>query len=149
MNNQIFTAINRLIKINRGHKYLIESQASEIGIHRTQHRILMYIARKGELPSQKTLAEHFEITPAAISGALQKLESDGYIERSLGTDSRFNQINITEKGREIVDKTRILFSRADDSLFLGFSEAEIEEFSAYLERIIVNLKGEDNDEKMV
>ncbi len=142
MNQQVFTAINHLIKINRAHKRIIDSQICEIGIHRTQHRILMYLGRNGNLPSQKKLAEYFEVSPAAITGSLQKLETDEYIERRLGADNRFNEITITEKGREIVETTRARFSEVDDSLFAGFSGDEIAEFSAYLERILENMKGE-------
>ncbi len=142
MENKVFMAINKLIKINREHKQLIDESVSEIGIHRTQHRILMYLTRQGSLPSQKKLAEYFEVSPAAITGALQKLESDGYIERKLGNDNRFNEISVTEKGIEVVERTRTLFAAVDDSLFAGFSDEEIETFSGYLERIIINLKGE-------
>ncbi len=149
MDQNTFIAINKLMKINHAHKHLIDSQVAEIGLHRTQHRILMHLARKGNLSSQKELAAHLEITPAAISGALQKLESDGYILRSLGTDNRFNEITITDKGREIVEKTRMLFSHVDDRLFEGFSEEELSAFTGYLERIIANLRGNEQNEKMV
>lgn len=149
MDNTVFIAINKLIKINRGHKYLIDSQVAEIGIHRTQHRMLMYLAREGKLPSQKTLAEYFEITPAAISGALQKLQEDGYVVKSLGSDNRFNEITITEKGKEVVERTKKAFAAVDDALFAGFSEEELGEFTAYLERIVCNLKGETQNETLV
>ncbi len=142
MENIIFTAVNQLVKANREHKRLIDSKVTEIGIHRTQHRILMHLAKEGGLPSQKKLAEKFEISPAAITGALQKLETDGLIERKLGADNRFNEVTITEKGKEIVTQTRALFSAVDDSLFRGFTPEEIKDFSDYLERIIINLKGE-------
>ncbi len=137
----IFNTINKLIKINKEHKRLIECRVSEIGIHRTQHRILMYLAQNGEIPSQKKIAEHFELTPAAITGALQKLEADGYIERKLGTDNRFNEIKITEKGLEAVEKTKAMFSAVDSLLFKDFTKSEIDDFSAYLEKILDNLKG--------
>ncbi len=142
MDNNIFTAVNKLMKINREHKRLIDSEVAEIGIHRTQHRILMYIARNGNLPSQKKLSEYFEVTPSAITGSLQKLESDGYIERKLGEDNRFNEITITDKGRDVVERTREKFATVDDCLFRGFSDGEIIEFSEYLERILQNMKGE-------
>ncbi len=142
MESNINIAVNKLMKVSRLHKRLIDSRVTEIGIHRTGHRILMHLARAGGLPSQKTLAEHFEITPAAITGALQKLENDGCIQRNIGTDNRFNEITITEKGREIVENTKKLFSMVDESLFEGFTDGEISEFSSYLERIITNLKGE-------
>ncbi len=143
MDNKIYTAINKLLKINRAHKCLIDSSVSEIGIHRTGHRILMHLARKGNLPSQKELAKHLDITPAAVTGALQKLENDGYIIRNAGSDNRFNEINITDKGRDVVEKTKAMFADVDNSLFAGFTGEEIEDFTAYLERIIANLKGEE------
>ncbi len=141
MDNNIFSAVNKLMKINCAHKHLIDSEVTDIGIHRTQHRILMYLARKGSLPSQKQLAERFEITPAAISGALRRLENDGYIARKLGTDTRFNEVLITDKGREVVERTRAHFSAIDDSLFHGFSDEDLSAFSGYLDRIIENMKG--------
>ncbi len=149
MDNKVFNAINRLMKINRGHKHLIDSQVAKIGIHRTQHRILMHLARAGNLPSQKQLAFAFDITPAAITGALKKLEKDGYIERKNGADNRFNEVTITEKGREVVGKTRELFAEVDNSLFDSFSDTELTVFSEYLDRIIENLKGKEENEKMV
>jgi len=89
------------------------------------------------------LAVCFGITPAAITGALQKLEADGYIERKLGEDNRFNEITITEKGRDVVEKTKSMFAAVDEQLFQGFSKEEIVALSGYLERIIVNMKGEE------
>ena len=143
MENIHFNAINKLIKINCAHKHAVESQVAEIGIHRTQHRILMYLSNQGRLPSQKKLAESFGITPAAITGAVQRLETDGYIERSLGEDNRFNEVVITEKGREVVKKTKAIFGAIDQALFEGFSESEILAFTSYLDRILANQKGEE------
>ncbi len=149
METKVYTAVNKLIKINREHKRLIDSQVAELGIHRTRHRMLMYLARNGNLPSQKKLSEYFEVTPSAITGALQKLECDGYIERRRGEDNRFQAVTITKKGRDVVERTRALFSAVDESLFAGFSEEELQAFVGYLERILENLKGEEAHEKMV
>ena len=33
-----------------------------------------------------------------MSVALKKIEQDGYIERTLGSDARYNELKITEKG---------------------------------------------------
>ena len=142
MDNIYFNAINQLIKVNCAHKCSIEAKVAEIGIHRTQHRILMYLSREGKLPSQKRLAEYFGITPAAVTGALQKMEADGYILRTLGEDNRFNEIIITEKGKEVVEQTKVIFSQVDQSLFEGFSRQEVAEFTAYLCRMIENTKGD-------
>ena len=100
----------------------------------------MHLARHNQLPSQKELAEHLNVTPAAITGALKKIEADGYVERTLGHDNRYNELRITDKGRELVKKTRVLFCEVDSSLFDGFSEEELNSYVKSLEKIQANIK---------
>ena len=143
-----------LMHTGRLHKSLIASRVKDIGIHRTQHRILMHLARHEKLPSQKELAEHLEVTPAAVTLAIKQIEQDGYIKRTLGKDTRFYEIEITERGRELVTLTRELFSEADSLMFEGFSEEELGALAGYLERIQANIKSqisgkENSNEKMV
>ena len=105
-----------------------------------------------------------DITPAAVTGALKKIERDGYIERTLGQDNRYNELQITEKGRELVKLTRRLFSEADMSMFDGFSEEDLKNYIACLEKLQENMRrqigdfprctkekkeGKNKDEKMV
>ena len=94
--SKIFKATGMLLHTGRLHKTLIDARVREIGIHRTQHRILMHLARCEKLPSQKELAEHLDVTPAAVTLAIKQIEKDGYIKRTLGKDSRFYEIEITE-----------------------------------------------------
>ena len=143
---QLTRAVDMMIRTDHMHRAMIDGRAKEIGIHRTQHRILMHLARHGYLPSQKELAEHLDITPAAVTGALKKIEQDGYIERTLGKDNRYNEIRITEKGRAVVKQTRRLFSEADFSMFDGFSEEELATYIACLEKLQENIKRHSGDE---
>ena len=138
--NKLERAVDMMIRTDHMHRTLIESRVRDIGIHRTQHRILMRLARCGRLPSQRELAESLDITPAAVTGALKKIESDGYIERSLGRDNRFNEITITEKGRELVKLSREIFSSTDKSLFDGFTEEELDIYISCLLKLQDNIK---------
>ncbi len=139
-NEQRMRAVEMMLRTDHMHRALIESRAHEIGVHRTQHRILMHLARNESLPSQKELADHLDITPAAVTGALKKIERDGYIERTLGQDSRYNELRITDKGRELVKLTRKLFSEADMAMFEGFTEQEISAYIQSLEKIQNNIR---------
>ena len=138
--NKLFLAVNMMVRTHRMHKQLLDSNVSKIGIHSTQHRILMHIAKNKRLDSQKSLAEHIGVTPAAITGSLKKLEKDGYIKRVQGSDNRYNEVEITESGKIIVEKTRKLFSEIDKELFSGFSESELENYIYYIEKIQENIK---------
>ena len=139
-NTKLYQAIDMMIRTDHMHRMLIDSRVREIGIHRTQHRILMHLARHDKLPSQKELAEHLDVTPAAVTGALKKIESDGYIEKKLGQDNRYYEIQITEKGRELVKLTRKLFSEVDSSMFEGFSEDELNAYISCLKKLQGNMK---------
>ena len=132
-------AIEMMIATDRKHRHLIDSSVRDIGIQETRHRILMHLARHKMLPSQKELAEHLKVTPAAVTLALKKLEIDGYIERSLGQDNRFNEIMITEKGRALVSRTRDAFSETDRAVFEGFCEEELDCYIRLLEKMQDNM----------
>ena len=133
-----------MIKTDKMHRCMIDSHVKDIGIHRTQHRILMNLAREGRLPSQKELADRLDITPAAVTGALKKIEQDGYVERTLGHDTRYNELKITEKGRAMVNKTRELFAAADTAIFDGFSDDELDIYISCLEKLQANIKKQTN-----
>ena len=95
------------------------------------------------------MAKHFDISPAAVTTALKKLESDGYIERgkcSLSSDSRVNEISITERGREAVKESKKYFHSVDEKTLEGFSDEELDSFIGYLERIQDNLKNSEETE---
>lgn len=140
MDSKISRAIDIMIKTERMHKHLIDTYAQTIGIHRTQHRILMYIDKNKRIESQKCLAERMGITQAAITGAIKKLEASGYIRRSVGCDNRYNEIEITEEGKIIVEKTKHLFESVDRALFEGFSELELQGYENYLNKIYENIE---------
>ena len=136
----LLRAIDVMIRTDHMHKALIDSRVRTLGIHRTQHRILMHLARHERLPSQKELAEHLDITPAAVTCALKKIENDGYVERTLGHDNRYNELRITEKGRALVTQTKELFCEADSAMFEDFSDEELEIYIRCMEKLQANIR---------
>lgn len=124
----------KMMHIRKLHRSIIEKRISNFGIHHSQHQLLMYIAKENEIKSQKQIAEKFGITAAAVTRTLKTLECEGFIERTnIETDSRFNRIIITEKGKEIVDKTYNSFKELDSSIFGDFSEEDLSIFNNFLD----------------
>ena len=138
--SKLSKAINMMIKTHRMHRALIDCRVGALGIHRTQHRILMHLACHSSLPSQKELAEHLDITPAAVTGTLKKMESDGFVERTLGQDNRYNELRITEKGRALVNDSCKIFSEVDSLMFDGFTDEELDSYISCLEKLQANMK---------
>ncbi len=128
-------------KNDRLHRRIFERQSAEnFGIHRSQHMLLMYISRH-EDASQRSIADHFEISPAAVATTLKKLETGEFIVRTAcDTDSRKNHIRITEKGQNVINKTHILFSDIDYAMFQGINEQDMKVLAQCLEKMNENLR---------
>ncbi len=111
-----------------------------MGIHHSQHRMLMHLARREQSPSQKELAEHMGISPAAVANTLKKLEKEGYITRAAtDEDNRRNAIRITDQGLAKVAESREIFDAVDRAMFEGMNEEELLTLSALVHRIDENL----------
>ncbi len=118
-------------------KFVVE----DLGISNSQHRLLMHLYRTDCTPSQTELAHTFEVSSAAIAVALKKLEKSGYIRRcSAIDDSRYNEITLTDRGLDLVQKTYHMFTAADVAMFESFSESELENFITCLEKMKATLK---------
>ena len=142
--------VGMFIRTDRLHRKTFENLVKGLGIHRSQHRMLMHIARDEGI-SQTDLAEHLEISTAAVAVSIKKLEAGGYIEKkSAEKDSRFNEIKITERGREIVSATEKRIRELDMSMLEGIDGEMLENFIKCLEIMQKNLEGlcsEESEEK--
>lgn len=132
--------MHKMMHIGRLHRGVVERKIADLGIHQSQHRVLMYIANVGEVASQKQIAEMFGVTPSAIARSLKSLESEGYIVReSTPDDSRYNRIIITQKGKDIVERSKEMFREADEQAFGDLSDEDMDEFNRYLDAIKAKL----------
>ena len=121
-------AISTILRVMRLHRSVVEKRVGELGIHRTQYMLLNYLSNSEGAPSQKQIAQSFDVTPAAIATSLKKMEKNGLIERkSDEADNRVKVITVSEKGRELLEKTRMLFNQINDAMFDGVTEAEYAE----------------------
>lgn len=133
-------AMRKMVYICRMHRSAVEKKISTMGVHQSQHHMLMYIAREVEVPTQKQIAEKFGITPAAVARCLKSLETEGFIEReNAPEDSRCNRIVITEKGRDIINMSVDIFKETDENMFSGFSEEDMLAFNGYLDMLLNKL----------
>ena len=138
-------AISLTVTANRKHRLMIDQEVRRIGFRRTSHMILMCLAKTNRVLSQKELAESFAITPAAITGILKDLESEGYITRSAGRDGRVNEITITPLGREIIEKSKEVFRNIDAVMFEGFSDEDLMTYIRLAEKMSENMNRARDD----
>lgn len=133
--------MNLFFKCNRLHHTLAECRVSSLGLHRSQRSLMLIVSFYNNI-SQKELAKKLEISPAAVTVTLKKLETQGYIARASSVkDSRVNNIAITDKGRHVIDKTSEIFDELDKQTFKGFSDDDLDNLHRYLKQISENLQG--------
>lgn len=146
-------AVELMMCTDRRHRTLCDGRFSAIGMHRAQHRMLMFLHHKGGAESQRAISKELNISTAVVTVTLQGLEADGYVKREIDeNDKRNYRITLTEAGCEIVAKTREIARGIDETMFEGFSEEELEQYIALTARIRENIKKEMEgtcDEKMV
>lgn len=133
---------------NRRQHRVFDQFVAELGMSNSQHRLLMHLYKTDCQPSQTELAHTFEVSTAAIAVALKKLEKHGYIRRCAAIDdSRYNEISLTDKGLDLVQKTNHMFTAADVAMFDAFSEEELESFITCLEKMMNTLKAIETGEQ--
>ena len=130
-----------LMSTMRMHHKVVERLVSDLGIHHGQHHLLMKLAKQ-EWKSQKELADSMEISTATVAVSLKKLENGGYITREvIPDDNRYNQLEITEKGRAVVKESCKIFEHIDSTMFQNFTEEEKEELLRLIKKANQNLTG--------
>lgn len=134
-------AMGNIIKTSRLNRRVMDGKIQQLGIHHSQHFLLMFLSRQAEMPSQREIAKEFDISPAAVATAIKKLEQGGYIEKNIAReDGRTHEIGLTAQGRCVVEKSRVLFQEKDMEIFEGIEEQEILQMKKTLEKVLQNLK---------
>ncbi len=132
--------VDKYVRVSRLHHRFMERKLETTGVYRSQHQLLMFVARDPSI-SQKELARKYGVSTATIAVSLKKLEKGGYIDRKVDErDNRFNQIGMTEKGRKVVKDSFRIFQEVENCLCLGFSEEDYEVMGRLLDKMYQNME---------
>lgn len=79
------------------------------------------------------------IDKATTAKALKKLEENGYIYRQCDdVDRRYNQLFLTEKGRQTMPVITSILMEITEELIVGMTEEECRYFSNCLDKLLDN-----------
>lgn len=110
------------------------------GLHRAQHRMLMTLS-DCPVTSQIELANILEVSAATVAVSLKKLEKGGYIQKTQQEqDSRVRFVELTEKGRGVVEESKEIFHQMDAKLLEGFDKEQLEVLQSLLGQMYRNAK---------
>lgn len=103
-------------------------------------RIIFALWGKDGVPI-KTLCEKTSLDKSTLTGIIDRLERDGYVERkSSETDKRSTLISLTGKELEFAKNIQKVSTQMNKIFYKGFSDDEIIQFEEMLARILENCK---------
>ncbi|MBO4706780.1 MAG: MarR family transcriptional regulator [Spirochaetaceae bacterium] len=103
-------------------------------------RIIFALWGKDGVPI-KTLCEKTSLDKSTLTGIIDRLERDGYIERKQSeTDKRSTLILLTGKEQEFANHVQKVSDQINEIFYKGFDDEEITQFESMLERILANCK---------
>ncbi|BDC92215.1 MarR family winged helix-turn-helix transcriptional regulator [Treponema bryantii] len=103
-------------------------------------RIIFALWGKDGVPI-KTLCEKTSLDKSTLTGIIDRLERDGYVERKASeTDKRSTLISLTGKEQEFAKNIQKVSNQMNKIFYKGFSDDEIIQFEEMLTRILENCK---------
>lgn len=136
---RVFETIDALIHTMRLHHRIVEKRIDGLGVHHSQHRMLMKLSRMGKSASQKEIAAALDVSPACVARMLKQLNAAGLVDKADGADGRCNEISVLPAGKRLVDDSLAVFRQIDREMFEGVTEEELIQLGDVLRRVRDNL----------
>lgn len=114
-------------------------QQHQINLKSNQGRIIFILWEEDQIPISKIKAKT-GLTKTTLSSVLKKMEVDNLIELSESTtDRREKIVQLTAVTKQKNDIFLAISQKMTDITYIDFKKQEIEQFEAYLKRILSNL----------
>ena len=108
----------------------------------SQGHIMGFLNHRKDPPCPKDIEDAFHLSHPTVSGILSRLEKKGFVElRPDDKDRRCKRIHVLPKGIECQQRMHETIRAIEAQVVNGFSDAEMEQFHAYLDRAIANMSG--------
>jgi DNA-binding MarR family transcriptional regulator len=129
-----------MVKVCRLHHTRADQLMDRIGLYRGQAILLMILSRHDGM-THSEIAEKLEISPAAATKVIKRMESAGYVQRQADpTDERVSRACLQDRGRALIAEIERDFGKLDRAMFEGVPEAELAHFRDLLTQMAANLQ---------
>lgn len=124
-----------MMHMSRASHFMSQKLEAAIKLSVPQMRIL-FEALDPKGVSQSFLGKRHNVDPASITRTVQAMERDGLITRQPDAkDNRLMRVFITEKGRALIESIPPQLQQFEKELLEGWSDAEILQFHALLDKL--------------
>jgi DNA-binding MarR family transcriptional regulator len=117
----------------------IESRSNRVlherNLTASQFRYLEFLDQKGDTVLFKDVERHFQTSQPTVSGIMSRLAEKGLIDIEAADSGRAKKARLTEKGKTMVDDSRIVRKTEEERILGALKEEEREPFHDMLVRI--------------
>jgi len=114
---------------------LLSQQLAESGLTFPQYRVIRALGKFGAMPLNK-ISEHMLVTPANITGLVDRLGERDDIERvEKGTDRRIIRIKLTRKGKALYQRTNVQNGKLVNRIMRVLTNDELLSLGRFLQKI--------------
>ena len=131
--------INVLARILRNN---FDREVAGLHVTRSQWAMIAVVATRPGA-TQRVIAEALEMSEASAGRLIDRLCAEGLLERrDRDDDRRARAVHVTEKAEPLLAQLATIARHAEERMFRGFSEDELDRLQDYVDRIYANvLKG--------
>ncbi len=139
MQNEIVQLMNNLSAIFKSFHNKSYHKMENKNMYPGQPKLLGLI-KNHEGITQKDLSEKCFVTPATITGMLNKLEANNYVYRVTDeADKRIMRVYLTPEGRDFAEKGEQFIEKILGQIFDGFTEEELHTLIILSEKMKANV----------
>ncbi len=129
-----------LVSVCRLHHTRADQSMDRIGLYRGQGSLLMILSHYDGM-THSEIAEKLEISPAAATKVIQRMEQAGYLQcQADPADERVSRVYLQDTGRALIAEIDRAFGELDRMTFEGLPEPDLERFGDLLTHMQANLQ---------
>src|SRR5882724_877059 len=118
---------------------IVDTRFRDIGISVSQLPVLVAL-KDGASLSQKELTRRAGVEQPSMAQLLARMERDGIIRRKPDpADGRSSLISLAARTMKLIDPARAIMAQANRDALAGFSDREVRQLVALLQRVITNV----------
>jgi MarR family transcriptional regulator, transcriptional regulator for hemolysin len=129
----------RMTIITRMQRNYFDRKVAGLGVTRSQWAMIAVVARRPG-STQRSIAEALEMSEASAGRLIDRLCSDGILERrDRRDDRRARAVYLTDKAEPLLEQLGTIAREAEDLIFRGFSEDDLGKMLELMNRIYDNV----------
>ncbi len=131
----------QLAHMSRGWRAELDRRLAGLGLSQARWLVLLHLARFGEAPTQRELAQSVGVEGPTLARLLDSLEAQGLVERqAVVEDRRAKKITLCPPARPLIEQIETIANALRAELFMGVDEDELSTAMRVHSRILANLE---------